>query len=108
MLLREGAERTKPLAMGSCVMNAPSVGRFHGRLRTLVTPTCADSASPGLAAASGRRPYRTEAIPNARGFRVFPSAERPSEHRHPRSSRCQPAAFLGCRLFQLNSNALDL
>ncbi len=68
-------------------VDAPSVGRFHGRLRTSVTPTCADSASPGLAAVSRRRPRRTEAIPNARGFRVFPSARRPSERRPPRASR---------------------
>ena len=39
----------------------------------------------------GRRPLRTEAIPNARGFRVYPSAERPCEHRHPRASRSWPA-----------------
>src|SRR5258706_434093 len=39
----------------------------------------------------GRRPSRTEAILNTRGFRVYPSAERPSEHRHPRASRPWPA-----------------
>lgn len=39
----------------------------------------------------GRRPSRTEAIPNTRGFRVSPSAKRPSEHRHPRVSRLWPA-----------------
>ena len=48
-----------------------------------VVPTCADSASPGLAAVSGRRPSRIEAIPNATSFRVFPSAVGPSELRHP-------------------------
>ena len=56
MLPREGAERTEPLATGSALVNAPSVGRCHGHLRTWVMPTREDSAPLGLAAIAGRRP----------------------------------------------------
>ena len=35
-----------------------------------------------------RRPSRTEAIPNANGFQVFPSAKRLSKRRYPFASRC--------------------
>jgi len=80
MLQREGAEQTEPIAWVPSVNvapgYAPSVGRFHGHLRCLgLMPTCTDSAQPGLATfLKGRRPWRTGAIPNTAGFRVFPSA----------------------------------
>ena len=99
MLQREGAERTEPLAIRFRSQSAaPSVSRLRGRLRSSVAPTCADSASPGLAAVPGRRPSRTEAIPNAHGFRVFPSARRPSEPRRPHASRLMARSFLNRRL----------
>ena len=108
MLRREGAERTKPLALGFAVVNAPSVGRFHGHLRTLVMPTRADSASPGLAAVVRLPALTNRSNPQRARFPGIPFGE--ESFRTLPSPRVPPVArnLLGCRLLQPPSDALDL
>ena len=51
MLQREGAEAHETFSHRLRAHEMPlSVGRFRGHLRTSMMPTCANPASPGLAA----------------------------------------------------------
>jgi hypothetical protein len=111
MLRREGAERTEPLAPRFRVMNAPSVGRFHGHLRTSVVPTRADSAPPGLATFIGRPALTNRDNPQRAWFPGIPFGW--ASFRTQPSPRVPPMArsVLNRRLpfgFNHQSDALDL
>jgi hypothetical protein len=87
--------RTEPLAWVPFA-NAPSVGRFTGVFELRTTPTCTDSASPGLATVPVTGPYEPRQSPTrlVSGYSlrlsVLPNTAIPTRPTRPQCRRPSP------------------